>query len=790
MRENDSFLKMIGLEDEDVSLDNAMPTPEAHAEELQAEDFHAEEFHSEEPLNENLMSEEVYSEEAYVEEAFSAEADTEEVYAEEVFTEEAVEEVRAEDSTERIEISKEDRLLQGIEEAEASRATDIYARSFRKDHRETRTIGLQNESDPFDDIDQTHEQEMPVGLEVEADEGDMFAPVLDQTGASFQEEHEAALNIEAEMESTDEQQESEDSRATQAFRRTQEFQYEELSGPILFCKEGLEGQKEISLSELPLTIGRDPQNKLVIDDSSISRFHAEIRYLGDQIQILDLGSTNGIKVNGAIIQAQALMNRDTIHVGDIVFEFLLSRNKLQETHHQQVVRETIVSATASMGRQKKGWLKTKKRRLIAAATFLILALSFSFRYLKDFSKDAQSLGGQIVAAQAEKAVEGFRSKIETELGRPIEDLSDEDLRKQLQAQLESTALPIPRELLQQVQNLPIAVIRFFMQEPSVLAEYLKDTSSTKAIEEALSSQIQILLSEQDLSQAESLLGALQKMNPQVPQIALLRAEIEKQKAPIVVPEPAQVADEERELFYSYMKTYQDKTDELLEANQFELAIQFIDDIKKAIIDLSRAGPQYGDLVGSALSEWDSKRKLIQRRLDEKNRQEKAIEESVLIGQRKIEEARAQLNLGKVHEAQVILDEFLEEFPNNPERENAEQLRAEIVRAIRVSFDSLKSQVETYLKTENYKVAWDSIYRFLDLVPNYDLAEELRDDVLRQTAMRASQFYNQARVFEFEADDLIAAEQYYKRVMETADPRGDLIKKAERRYAEVKRKNIQ
>ncbi|MGA0164647.1 MAG: hypothetical protein ACO3LE_10470, partial [Bdellovibrionota bacterium] len=199
MRENDSFLKMIGLEDEDVSLDNAMPTPETHAEEydaeeLQAEDFHAEEFHSEKPLNENLMSEEVYSEEAYVEEAyveeaFSEEANPEEVYTEEVYTEEAVEEVRTEDSTERIEISKEDRLLQGIEEAEASRATDIYARSFRKDQRETRTIGLQNESDPFDDIDQTHEQEMPVGLEVEADEGDMFAPVLDQTGASFQEEH-------------------------------------------------------------------------------------------------------------------------------------------------------------------------------------------------------------------------------------------------------------------------------------------------------------------------------------------------------------------------------------------------------------------------------------------------------------------------------------------------------------------------------------------------------------------------------------------------------------------------
>lgn len=775
MRENDSFLKMIGLEDESTSQSEALPAPsveaeaseEAYLEEVPAEEVPSEAAYSEEVYLEEVALEAAPQEEAPLEEGYTEEGYTEEIYAEEFLTAEV--QAQGDDSTERIEISKEDRLLQGIEEAEASRATDIYARSFRQDHRETRAVGLQDESDPFDDFDQTHEQESPPTFENEAAE----LEVEDPSG-----------------EMLDDQIESEDSRSTQAFRRTQEFQYEESSGPILFAVSGYDLQKEISLSNLPLTIGRDPQNQLVIDDSSISRFHAEIRLLADEIQILDLGSTNGIKVNGALIQAQTLKSRDVIHVGDIIFEFLSSKDEIKDGPEVQAVRETIVSKTASIANSRKKLFKTKRSKLIAASVIILFAFALGLNLLKSYSTDIKNSGAEFIASQTENAVESFKEKIQEELGRGVEDLTDDELRERFQAEVDSISLPLPESFMKGVRGLPMPVVRFFLQKPEVLKAYLKDTSSTFVIEVALKEEIQEQLAQQKISEAESLLSQLLRLNSEDPDAQSLRAEIEKKKNPIETSAPLEISEEEQELFYNYMKTYQEKTEELLASKKYDIAVEFIDDIKAAIIELSRSGPQYGDLVGSALSEWSSKQEMIKKTLIAQDRKERERNETILQGQRKLEEARTQLNLGRVSEAQGLLSEFLEEFPAHPERQSAEALQAEIERAIQVSFDSLKSQVETYMKAENFKVAWDSIYRFMDLVPGYSLAEDLRSDVLKQTGMRAAQFYNQARVFEFEADDLIAAEQYYKRVIETADPRGDLVKKAERRYAEVKRKNIQ
>ena len=48
-----------------------------------------------------------------------------------------------------------------------------------------------------------------------------------------------------------------------------------------------------------LFVGRDPaQCDLVIDDSSVSRRHAQLHYQSGQWSVVDLGSTNGTKVNG------------------------------------------------------------------------------------------------------------------------------------------------------------------------------------------------------------------------------------------------------------------------------------------------------------------------------------------------------------------------------------------------------------------------------------------------------------------------------------------------------------
>ncbi len=66
-----------------------------------------------------------------------------------------------------------------------------------------------------------------------------------------------------------------------------------------------------------LTIGRGTEADLRINDPGISRLHAEIRVsgVGDQIDIVDLGSTNGIVVNGQKVRHAVLHEGTRIEIG-------------------------------------------------------------------------------------------------------------------------------------------------------------------------------------------------------------------------------------------------------------------------------------------------------------------------------------------------------------------------------------------------------------------------------------------------------------------------------------------
>ena len=70
-------------------------------------------------------------------------------------------------------------------------------------------------------------------------------------------------------------------------------------------------------------LGRSRDCDVVLDDANVSRRHAEIRPSGASWIIVDLGSTNGVKVNGRRIDGpQSLRPGDTVELGTsrIVFE--------------------------------------------------------------------------------------------------------------------------------------------------------------------------------------------------------------------------------------------------------------------------------------------------------------------------------------------------------------------------------------------------------------------------------------------------------------------------------------
>jgi hypothetical protein len=69
------------------------------------------------------------------------------------------------------------------------------------------------------------------------------------------------------------------------------------------------------IGEHPLVIGRLPEVEIFLDDSNVSRRHAEVTRRGPDLVLRDLGSTNGTKLNGAPISVSTLKDGDQILVG-------------------------------------------------------------------------------------------------------------------------------------------------------------------------------------------------------------------------------------------------------------------------------------------------------------------------------------------------------------------------------------------------------------------------------------------------------------------------------------------
>jgi hypothetical protein len=82
-----------------------------------------------------------------------------------------------------------------------------------------------------------------------------------------------------------------------------------------------EGRRSV-LSGSRVVLGRSREADIVLQDPNVSRRHAELRREDDGWQIVDLGSTNGIKVNGRRVDSQPLRQGDQITIGvtDLTFE--------------------------------------------------------------------------------------------------------------------------------------------------------------------------------------------------------------------------------------------------------------------------------------------------------------------------------------------------------------------------------------------------------------------------------------------------------------------------------------
>ena len=79
---------------------------------------------------------------------------------------------------------------------------------------------------------------------------------------------------------------------------------------------------EVILFNNPIfSIGRECDSDIFLDDITISRKHAKIEKIDTYYKITDLGSLNGIYVNGKLAEEKILENGDKIQIGKYVFYY-------------------------------------------------------------------------------------------------------------------------------------------------------------------------------------------------------------------------------------------------------------------------------------------------------------------------------------------------------------------------------------------------------------------------------------------------------------------------------------
>lgn len=118
---------------------------------------------------------------------------------------------------------------------------------------------------------------------------------------------------------------------------------------LLLRMDGVHAGQVISLDEERVTIGRHPKNHVVIDDTGVSRHHAEIVFSTDAYFLLDKGARNGTIIQGQKAQERVeLVDGDFIQFGPRVgFRFSLTdarQEKLLQRLYESSNRDALTGA--------------------------------------------------------------------------------------------------------------------------------------------------------------------------------------------------------------------------------------------------------------------------------------------------------------------------------------------------------------------------------------------------------------------------------------------------------------
>lgn len=95
---------------------------------------------------------------------------------------------------------------------------------------------------------------------------------------------------------------------------------------LLGLKEAGKAGRILVWDTAEISVGRAPENDLVLDDSDASRRHAIFLRTAQGHMVQDLGTSNGTRVNGSpVSEPRLLENKDVVQIGEVQLTFIQTR---------------------------------------------------------------------------------------------------------------------------------------------------------------------------------------------------------------------------------------------------------------------------------------------------------------------------------------------------------------------------------------------------------------------------------------------------------------------------------
>lgn len=110
--------------------------------------------------------------------------------------------------------------------------------------------------------------------------------------------------------------------ATEAATVAGEFANE---GPVLIVRKGPSPGERFYLESEMVTVGRDPDRDVFLNDMTVSRSHAIFEQRDGVVTVRDEGSLNGTYVNGVSCDSAVLNDGDVVQIGTFQMVFFVGK---------------------------------------------------------------------------------------------------------------------------------------------------------------------------------------------------------------------------------------------------------------------------------------------------------------------------------------------------------------------------------------------------------------------------------------------------------------------------------